>query len=755
MAESLAKKLSKGNSSERAQKRPAEHARQPAVSAGPYGEVLALQRSAGNRAVSQLLESGMSASPFSGAVLQRQCASCANSGSECAECRKKRTFALQPKLTINEPGDRYEQEADRIADQVLPAPAHDGTPSRIQRFVGQPTQQTETAPASVDRALASPGSPLEPALRQDMEQRFGHDFSGVRVHSGAVSEQSAREVSAHAYTVGHDMVFGAGRFAPGTHEGRRLIAHELTHVVQQSAADAIRVGQSNEKRGLSPISVGFPTISRTGAQPAIQRGFGELRVAEAKEEKRKERRREHTIRFFRKVKDHQLKEAYISRLQRYLDEGLEENEYWDLETIEQIVKERAPNAPWYEEARRNFFAQLAQLQRQKLLQTLPWYQRHQLEALDVDTKGWTKEERDLARDLLWQWFELRNQGHAPSEVKEHILRLVKEHYEQWLKAVDQQRLDRCKKHELSTVQKIQARAGGEEPCVSWFADQNKPGPLRLLDIERYMRVAAGKDDIVPMDAVFMWVREYRRRTNKELLEQEEYIQKATAIPSLGMSLGLGRPPVFGMQPPTPARTVPTAPPPATSKVTPPPAPSPPPAKSVVPEPLAKSRQPPKAEGRQSEIEEPKSTAKRSQPPKAEVKQEAQKTLLSGKEYRRIPGRKPDIGVLEVKADNSVSIVSANREDVRDLTGSNTHIALANAPEGLGPITAGANRYRFYLNKNGVVTRLGPLDRATQTPGHVDAIKQALRRNRLVSPEGTMIDLSLGKPNKTLQVIVFR
>jgi hypothetical protein len=103
----------------------------------------------------------------------------------------------------------------------------------------------------------------------------------------------------------------------------------------------------------------------------------------------------------------------------------------------------------------------------------------------------------------------------------------------------------------------------------------------------------------------------------------------------------------------------------------------------------------------------------------------------------------------------VSIVSANREDVRDLTGSNTHIALANAPEGLGPITAGANRYRFYLNKNGVVTRLGPLDRATQTPGHVDAIKQALRRNRLVSPEGTMIDLSLGKPNKTLQVIVFR
>ena len=85
----------------------------------------------------------------------------------------------------------------------------------------------DAAPASVDQALASPGRPLEPALRQDMEQRFGHDFSRVRVHSGAAAEQSAQDVNATAYTVGHDIVFGAGRFAPGTNEGRRLIAHEL------------------------------------------------------------------------------------------------------------------------------------------------------------------------------------------------------------------------------------------------------------------------------------------------------------------------------------------------------------------------------------------------------------------------------------------------------------------------------------------------------------------------------------------------
>ena len=122
-------------------------------------------------------------------------------------------------------------------------PAVSGAPPRIQRFSGQSNGQMDAAPASVDQALASPGRPLEPALRQDMEQRFGHDFSRVRVHSGAAAEQSARDVNAHAYTVGHNIVFGAGRFAPGTHEGRRLIAHELTHVVQQSGAEGGGVGQ--------------------------------------------------------------------------------------------------------------------------------------------------------------------------------------------------------------------------------------------------------------------------------------------------------------------------------------------------------------------------------------------------------------------------------------------------------------------------------------------------------------------------------
>ncbi len=169
---------------------------------------------------------------------------------------------IQTKLAINKPGDEFEQEADRIADQVLAASAHatvSGALPRIQRFAGQPARQADPAPASVDRVLAGSGRPLDTTLQQDMGQRFGHDFSRVRVHSGGAAEQSAREVNAHAYTVGHNIVFGAGQFAPRTNTGRRLLAHELTHVVQQSGGAGMRAGQSDERRGRNMSISAQPT----------------------------------------------------------------------------------------------------------------------------------------------------------------------------------------------------------------------------------------------------------------------------------------------------------------------------------------------------------------------------------------------------------------------------------------------------------------------------------------------------------------
>lgn len=88
-------------------------------------------------------------------------------------------------------------------------------------------------PPIVHKVLRSPGQPLDAETRAFMEPRFGHDFSRVRVHTGARAAESARAVNALAYTVGRDVVFGAGQYAPGTSAGRRLLAHELAHVVQQ------------------------------------------------------------------------------------------------------------------------------------------------------------------------------------------------------------------------------------------------------------------------------------------------------------------------------------------------------------------------------------------------------------------------------------------------------------------------------------------------------------------------------------------
>jgi hypothetical protein len=180
--------------------------------------------------------------PSQSRILQRKCACGGSAGmsGECEECGEKQRLGLQTKLKVNEPGDTYEQEADRIAEQVLATPTHpavSGAPLRIQRFVGQSTGQTQAAPTSVAQALASSGRPLEPALRQDMEQRFGQDFSQVRVHTDAKAAESARAVNALAYTVGRSVVFGAGQFAPETTTGRGLLAHELVHVIQQAALD--------------------------------------------------------------------------------------------------------------------------------------------------------------------------------------------------------------------------------------------------------------------------------------------------------------------------------------------------------------------------------------------------------------------------------------------------------------------------------------------------------------------------------------
>ena len=145
---------------------------------------------------------------------------------------------LQKKLTINSAGDRYEVEADRVAEQVMGM-----TEPRLQRRAlgSTPTVQRQSeavvadqVPLPVQQALNSRGQPLDAATRAFIEPRFGHDFARVRVYADDRAAESARALNALAYTVAPNIVFGAGQYAPQTDAGRSLLAHELTHVAQQA-----------------------------------------------------------------------------------------------------------------------------------------------------------------------------------------------------------------------------------------------------------------------------------------------------------------------------------------------------------------------------------------------------------------------------------------------------------------------------------------------------------------------------------------
>ncbi|HYG80274.1 MAG TPA: DUF4157 domain-containing protein [Pyrinomonadaceae bacterium] len=214
-------------------------------------QILHLQRSIGNQAVGRLLRENArrrDASPDASAATRPE-----------HETRPSETPAgFQAKLTVNAPGDIYEREADSISEQVmrLPEPklqracaCGGGCPTcrtgqsdrergRVQtKSVGPGGPGQTAAPPVVSEALASPGHPLDAATRAFMEPRFGHDFSGVRVHSGGGAAEGASAVSARAFTVGRDIVFGAGEYAPATTEGKRILAHELVHVLQQTPAE--------------------------------------------------------------------------------------------------------------------------------------------------------------------------------------------------------------------------------------------------------------------------------------------------------------------------------------------------------------------------------------------------------------------------------------------------------------------------------------------------------------------------------------
>lgn len=205
-------------------------------------------------------------------LLQRKCA-CSSKAAvlngECEECRRAHALGLQPRLAVGASDDPLEREADRAAAQMLGADSASEVspgiaPPRISRQPEPPAAAAGQAPGSVGQALRSAGEPLPLPARAFFEPRFGHDFAQVRVHHDATAADSARDVAAHAYTVGQHIVFARGRYQPHTPGGRALLAHELAHVVQQRGA----AGQPAEQA----LEVGAPGDAlEQDAHRAVQR----------------------------------------------------------------------------------------------------------------------------------------------------------------------------------------------------------------------------------------------------------------------------------------------------------------------------------------------------------------------------------------------------------------------------------------------------------------------------------------------------
>ncbi len=303
--------------------------------AAPPEAILALQKSIGNRAVSRL---------------------------------------IQAKLTVGPAGDKYEQEADRVADQVvnMTRPADSPKPVRRQEeeeeaqtmplvaSVTPPIQRQEEeeeelqrmplaqrqaepeekelqkkpavraqriegngsfeAGADLERRLASKsgrGRPLPEAIRSEMESRFGAEFNQVRVHTDREAVQMNSEIGAQAFTHGSDVFFGAGKYSPGAAGGKRLLAHELTHVVQQGGASLRTMAGIQRSQGAKQEAAGISRAQAGGliqAQNIFQKAGGWLKKGYQKLKKLKQK-------FFGRLKGSEVEEketgtAYVDELSR-------------------------------------------------------------------------------------------------------------------------------------------------------------------------------------------------------------------------------------------------------------------------------------------------------------------------------------------------------------------------------------------------------------------------------------------------------
>jgi hypothetical protein len=183
-------------------------------------------------------------------------------------------LSIQAKLMVGPAGDSYEQEADRVAAQVLSMPVPDSAAAAAAGSASAPLAvQREGGGAGfaagddIERSIASQrgsGAPLPNATRDFMEPRFGSDFSSVRVHSDGNAHNLNQAIGARAFTTGQDIFFRQGEYQPSSGAGQELLAHELTHVVQQAGSVQRKPSRTARTRAATPA------VTQTAAGQVLQ-----------------------------------------------------------------------------------------------------------------------------------------------------------------------------------------------------------------------------------------------------------------------------------------------------------------------------------------------------------------------------------------------------------------------------------------------------------------------------------------------------
>ncbi len=456
----------------------------------------------------------------------------------------RKTRALPPVTTTNlgRTDNRLENEAHRAAEQVARVPQGDLSTDVTGRKA-LPVVQRGTAPFTQE-VLGSPGQPLDTATRAWIEPRLGHDFSSVRVHTGSAAAESAEGLNARAYAVGTDVAFAAGEFAPADNAGRALLAHELTHVVQQSRGAASGV-QRQPGKGSDFQNDSSAAKYRGDVMAKRIREHGRLsKEARAKIQSEVAYFEGAARSAYLKIVNPALKAVREAEI---LDEfGLFTGTPKPITVMDPAINgpgacgagpcftDEEANAPFREEQQRD------EAEKQQKIQA-------QVDELQAQMTDWRAQDKEFALDILKKVLDA-NPNPGTRGVSDKIRQPLMDRLRKELEEVDAQRKAICAKGDPGFIERARRAGNNDDPCKSWFEGPTSHGPNTLNELERQLNIERGKSPDAA-NQVYWDVFQFRKLSDPVLIAEQEML--SAALQGLaGVAGGIGDEPVPMREPTT-------------------------------------------------------------------------------------------------------------------------------------------------------------------------------------------------------------